>query len=116
MAGKTGAVRIALASGCPVVPVAQWGAQRILSPGTRVPRLLPPADISVCVGPPVAIDDLRGRPLSAEVLREGTARVMAAITRQLAGLRHQQPPTLPFDPAMDSTVRSRVPPDVREVG
>ena len=28
MTGKTGAARIALASGVPVIPVAQWGAQR----------------------------------------------------------------------------------------
>lgn len=116
MAGKTGAVRIALATGCPVVPVAQWGAQRVLPPGARLPRLLPPPDVSVCVGPPVAIDDLRGRPLSAAVLREGTARVMAAITRQLEGLRHEQSPTLPFEPGWDSAKRSRVQPEGREVG
>ena len=30
MRGKTGAARIALATGCPVIPVGQWGAQEIL--------------------------------------------------------------------------------------
>ena len=30
MRGKTGAARIALATGCPVIPIGQWGAQDIL--------------------------------------------------------------------------------------
>ena len=28
MTGKSGAARIALETGCPVIPVGQWGAQR----------------------------------------------------------------------------------------
>ncbi len=28
---RTGAVRLALAAGCPVVPVAQWGAHRLVT-------------------------------------------------------------------------------------
>ena len=42
MTGKTGAARIALATGCPVIPMAQWGAQRVLAPyGKRsAPRVL----------------------------------------------------------------------------
>src|ERR1051326_5220332 len=31
MAAKTGAARIALTTGCPVIPVAQWGPQEILA-------------------------------------------------------------------------------------
>ena len=30
MAGKTGAARIALRTGCPVVPIGQWGAQELM--------------------------------------------------------------------------------------
>lgn len=32
MTGKTGAARIALTTGCPVIPVAQWGPQELLAP------------------------------------------------------------------------------------
>ena len=32
MIGKTGAARIALTTGCPVIPVAQWGPQELLAP------------------------------------------------------------------------------------
>ena len=30
MVGKTGAARIALQTGCPVVPIGQWGAQDVM--------------------------------------------------------------------------------------
>jgi len=91
MVGKTGAVRIAIATGCAVIPVAQWGAQQILRPYARVPRLLPRATIKISAGPPVELDDLRRQPLTTAVLREGTARIMAAITAQLRPLRGPQP-------------------------
>ncbi len=29
MTGKTGAARIALMTGCPVIPIANWGAQEV---------------------------------------------------------------------------------------
>ena len=39
MKGKSGAARIALATGCPVIPVGQWGAQEVLPPYTKRPHL-----------------------------------------------------------------------------
>lgn len=92
MAGKTGVVRIALAAGCPIIPVAQWGAQQILPPSGRLPRLLPRARITICAGSAVDLDDLRGQPLTAPLLREGTRRVMDSITRQLEILRGEAAP------------------------
>ena len=44
MTGKTGAARVALTTGCPVIPVAQWGAQELLAPYAKRPRLLPAQD------------------------------------------------------------------------
>ena len=41
MRGKTGAARLALATGAPVVPVAMWGPQRIFDPRTKKLRLRP---------------------------------------------------------------------------
>jgi len=94
MPGKTGAVRIALATGCPLIPVAQWGAHQILAPYGRVPRLLPRAMIRISAGDPVDLDDLRGQELSAPLLHEGTRRVMGAITRQLEELRGEPAPVV----------------------
>lgn len=98
MVGKTGAVRIALDSGCPVLPCAQWGAHELLPPYARRPRLFARPVNDVLVGPPVDLDDLRGLPVTAELLHEATTRVMAAITGLLGQLRGQTPPAVRFDP------------------
>jgi 1-acyl-sn-glycerol-3-phosphate acyltransferase len=98
MAGKTGAARIALTAGVPVVPVAQWGAQDILYPYTKVPRLLPPHTVHAKVGDPVYLDDLRGQELTPDVLRAATNRIMDAITGLLEELRGEQAPSERFDP------------------
>ncbi|GAA3123935.1 lysophospholipid acyltransferase family protein [Planomonospora alba] len=100
MEGKTGAARLALETGVPVIPVAHWGAQEILPYGSKRPRLFPRKTFRVQVGPPVDLSKYRGgadgRPPQAEVLRAATADIMAAITAQLAELRGEKAPDAPF--------------------
>lgn len=98
MRGKTGAARIALATGCPVIPVGQWGAQDILPAYTAVPHLLPRKTTACKVGDPVDLSDLYGKPLTAEVLHEATDRIMAAITALVEDLRGEKAPAVRFDP------------------
>jgi 1-acyl-sn-glycerol-3-phosphate acyltransferase len=98
MAGKTGAARIALTGGVPVVPVAQWGAQEILWPYAKRPRLLPPKHVYAKVGDPVYLDDLRGQEVTPELLRTATNRIMDAITALLEDIRGEKAPTERFDP------------------
>ena len=92
MTGKTGAARVALETGCPLIPVAQWGAQALLPYHSFVPRLFPRKPMQVLAGPPVDLDDLRGRPIDVTVLREATARIIADITALLAQLRVGETP------------------------
>jgi 1-acyl-sn-glycerol-3-phosphate acyltransferase len=98
MRGRTGAVRIALATGCPIIPVAQWGAQEIL-PGYEL-RLHPwPRHVShVWAGPPVDLRRFSGRPMSAELLAEATEQVVSDLTGLLAQIRGQKPPQQRWDP------------------
>ena len=98
MVGKTGAARIALAAGVDVVPIAQWGPQEVLAPYAKRLRLLPRKTMHLVAGPPVDLDDLRGRPISSELLREATARIMAALTELLEEIRGGQAPAVRFDP------------------
>lgn len=98
MRGKTGAARIALASGVPVIPIAQWGAQDILWPYTKTPKLLPRKTITMKAGDPVDLDDLRDKPITPQVLREATERIMDAITALLADIRGEAAPAVRFDP------------------
>ncbi|MFJ8739194.1 lysophospholipid acyltransferase family protein [Embleya sp. NPDC127516] len=92
MPGKTGAARIALTTGAPVIPVAQWGAHELLPPYGKRPRLLPRKTMHVLAGPPVDLDEFRGRELTADVLRGATDRIMEAVTELLAKLREEPAP------------------------
>ena len=103
MTGKTGAARVALETGCQVIPIAQWGPQEILAPYSKRLRLLPPKTVHVLAGPPVALDDLRGQPVTPDVLRTAADRVIDAITAQLAVLRDELPPATRFNPALSDT-------------
>jgi 1-acyl-sn-glycerol-3-phosphate acyltransferase len=92
MAAKSGAARIALTTGCPVIPVAQWGPQEILAYHEKKPHLLPRKRMIMLAGPPVDLDDLRGLPQDADTLHAATDRIMDAITELLAKVRAEEPP------------------------
>lgn len=98
MTGKSGAARIALTTRCPVIPCAQWGPNLLLAPYARKPSLFPRKTMHVWAGPPVALDDLYGEPLTPAVLRTATARIMAAITALLEEIRGGKAPVERFDP------------------
>lgn len=96
MAGKTGVARLALTTQAPVIPVAQWGAHRLLARYGRVIKPIPRKPVTVVAGPPVDLSDLYGRPQDAVVLREATERVMAAITELLEEIRGESAPEQRF--------------------
>lgn len=98
MRGKTGAARIALETGCPVIPIGQWGAQEILPAYSLRFHVIPRRTARYKVGDPVDLSDLAGRPLTNDVLFEATERIMAAITDLVAELRQETPPAERFDP------------------
>jgi 1-acyl-sn-glycerol-3-phosphate acyltransferase len=102
MVAKTGAARLALKTGVPVIPIAQWGAHEVLPYGTTKPHLFPRKRARLVAGPPVDLSAFEGKPLTATTLREATAVIMADVTSLLAGLRNETPPAVPFDPAAAS--------------
>ena len=98
MRGKTGAARIALATGCPVIPVGQWGVQELLPAYSVRPHPFPRKTTSYKVGDPVDLSDLVGSPVTPETLRVATDRIMAAITTLVEELRGEKAPAVRFDP------------------
>jgi 1-acyl-sn-glycerol-3-phosphate acyltransferase len=96
MVARTGVARLALATGAPVIPVAQWGAQRILPYGSFRPHLLPRTTVQMVAGPPVDLSPFAGQPLNPTVLREATELIMKDITGLLAGIRGETPPAEPY--------------------
>lgn len=97
MTGKSGAARIALATGCPVIPVGQWGAQQLLAPYAKKPDLFPRKRIQMLVGPPVDLADLLGQPRTTAVVQQATDRIMAAITALVEEVRGETAPAERFD-------------------
>jgi 1-acyl-sn-glycerol-3-phosphate acyltransferase len=98
MTGKTGAARIALETGCPVIPVGQWGPQQLLAPYARRPHLFPRKHITMRAGDPVDLSDLVASPRTPEVVQQATDRIMAALTEQVALIRGEVAPAERFDP------------------
>ena len=94
MRGKTGAARLALLTGAPVVPVAQWGAQRVFDVRTKKLSLRPGTPVSVAAGKPVDVSRWAGAAPTRPVLDEMTDVIMTDIRDLLAGLRGEEPPPL----------------------
>lgn len=97
MESRTGVARLALTTDAAVVPVAQWGAQRLHDYHAKKLhlRLRVPADYSV--GEPIDVSQLRaevrsGRPITAELLDRTTELIMCRVRDQLAEVRGEQPP------------------------
>jgi 1-acyl-sn-glycerol-3-phosphate acyltransferase len=97
MTGKSGAARIALETGCPVIPVGHWGAQDLLPPYGR-PDFFPRKHVTMKVGDPVDLSDLLAQPHSTAVVQQATDRIMAALTDLVAEIRGETAPVERFDP------------------
>lgn len=87
--GQKGAARVALAAGCPLIPVGIWGTQeRWPGPGFHWGRPLRPAVVAI-VGEPIGpVGDARSR----ADLRDATDSLMEAIGQLVDAAREQQPP------------------------
>jgi 1-acyl-sn-glycerol-3-phosphate acyltransferase len=99
MRGKTGAARIALEQGIPVIPVAHWGTQALMGRYAKKVSLLPRHTIDFAIGEPVDLSEFEGKPIDQHLLLEATEKIMAAITAQLETLRGEQAPARRWDPA-----------------
>ena len=110
--GKTGVARMALASGVPVVPVAQWGAHAVMPyktpdgwPGSLARTLRHRPVVQVRFGTPVDLSGLTGTP-GAQAMK-ATRRIMAGIDSTLAELRRTEMQTPHFVDTSRPPDRSR---------
>jgi 1-acyl-sn-glycerol-3-phosphate acyltransferase len=99
MRGKTGAARLGLQSGVPVIPCAHWGDQRIAPRWQKKLRFVPRTTVDVVFGEPVDLTPWQGRPLDAATLAEATAAIMQAITVLVEQQRGETAPVERWDPA-----------------
>jgi 1-acyl-sn-glycerol-3-phosphate acyltransferase len=97
MTGKSGAARIALETGCPVIPVGQWGPQALLPPYSKRLSVWPRKHVTMKAGSPVDLHDLSAAPRTPTTVAEATERIMTAITSLVADIRGEKAPTERFD-------------------
>ncbi len=99
MKGHTGAARLALKTGAPVVPIAHWGAQALFPRYAKRLYTWPRKRVRVLVGDPVDLSEFKDRPLDKSTLVAATEKIMAAITELLAELRGEEAPAERWDPS-----------------
>jgi len=97
MTPHPGVAKLALATGAPVIPIGQWGANFVM-PGKKLvwPRFRPRRTMIFRAGPPIDLADLRGSRAPADVLLAGE-RIMAAVTGLVAEIRGETPPEDVYD-------------------
>lgn len=99
MKGRTGAARLALQTGAPVVPIAHWGAHEVFPRYAKRLYLFPRKTSRVLVGKPVDLSEFRNGPITRSTLEAATNRIMDALTDLVAELRNETPPAERWDPA-----------------
>lgn len=98
MTAKSGAARVALRTKCPVIPVAQWGANLALPPYSKKLSLFPRKKLQVLAGKPVDLSRFYDKEPTPEILREVTEEIMAGVTELLEEIRQEKAPAVPYDP------------------
>jgi 1-acyl-sn-glycerol-3-phosphate acyltransferase len=94
MRGKTGAARLWLATGAPVIPVVMWGPERLFDPRTKKLRPIPRTPVTVIAGPPLDLSRWDGAAPTAATLQEVTEFIMLKLRDMLAEIRGGTPPPL----------------------
>ncbi|QRZ62327.1 1-acyl-sn-glycerol-3-phosphate acyltransferase [Rothia sp. ZJ932] len=102
MSGRTGAARLALATGAPVVPIAHWGDHEFL-PYSGKPVFGKRHRAVVSIGDPLDFSDLvdkngSSKPTRAQLM-EVTDRMMDSVTELLADIRGEEAPTGRWNPS-----------------
>jgi 1-acyl-sn-glycerol-3-phosphate acyltransferase len=106
MVAKTGIARLALQTGVPVIPVAQWGSQEVIPTYGKKIKLFPRSKIIFRAGAPVDLSQWAGKGDDPEALIAATAKVMREITNLLEGIRGEKRPQVIFDPRTSDLPRT----------
>lgn len=98
MRGKTGAVRMALDAGIPLIPAAHWGTSTLMPRYSGRIKLFPRTPIDVLIGKPIDLSPFIGKPVDQKLLTQATLILMNAITDLQAQLRGEKAPEKRWDP------------------
>jgi 1-acyl-sn-glycerol-3-phosphate acyltransferase len=97
MRGKTGAARLAVLTGAPVVPIAQWGSLAVFDPQTKKFHLGFGTPVTVTAGKPIDLSEWEDEEPTRAALEQMTDQIMLVLRDLLAEIRGGTPPPL-YDP------------------
>lgn len=97
MVAKTGAVRLAILTQTPVIPVAAWGPQKVLPRYSKRVHLWPRTKVTMVAGKALDLSQWYGKAGDQRALIEATAFIMAALTTLLEEIRGESAPAIPLD-------------------
>ena len=97
MTALSGTARLAITTGVPLYPIAQWGSHRVIPNSGRGFFIFNRHLLKVSVAPAVDFSEFHGLELDTEVLARATDKLMWAITAELAILREEPMPARLWD-------------------
>lgn len=106
MVAKTGCARLALLTDTPVIPIAQWGSQKVIPRYTNRIKIFPRQTIQMRAGKPVDLSRWKGKHEDPQALIEATAEIMRVITEMLEEIRGEKRPAVIFDPHTSTLPRT----------
>ena len=93
MRARTGIARLFLATGAPVVPLAQWGPNHLRRHWRPWRRVL----VRMAAGPALDLDRFKGKAATPQLLDEITDLVIAALRDGVSKLREEPVPSVIWD-------------------
>lgn len=100
MTGKTGAARLAMATGAPILPMGQWGAQDIIDSFGGGFHPFPRKDVRILIGKTFDLTAYGSDTTDYDAVRAATAEIMRTITGLVEQLRGEKAPR-PYDMKYD---------------
>ena len=99
MRGKTGAVRLALEAGVPLIHAVQWGVQENMPRYGKLRLFKWRRLVTYSFGDPIDLSAYVGHEREASKLNEATEIVMDRLAEMLGEVRGEQPPAKRWNPA-----------------
>jgi len=106
MVAKTGIARLSILTQTPVIPVAGWGPQKVLSPYSKRLHIWPRTKVIYRAGTAIDLSRWYGKIDDPLALAEATAEVMRTLTTMLEEVRGEKAPEFPFDPHQSDLPRT----------
>lgn len=100
---KTGAARLALATGAPIIPVVHWGSQNVMHRfRDSIMKFWKRHPTTVVAGPAIDLSDLPQDDANREAVQTATRRMEDTVRKMLAEIRNEPVPTEVWNPKTES--------------